>query len=232
VPVARRLIAKGMHPAAGLAFMIAAPVFNPVVLASTWVAYEARGLSVEMMLGRGGLALVLALVVGWGLGSDGARRILHPGHDESDPCHHDQRGACCTPSFSSGQSVAGHLTDDFFYMGRFLILGAALAATMQALIPQSLVIGASSSPLVGSLALMAVAFVSSLCSEADAFVAVSFTPFPLGSQLAFLVFGPVLDLKLSFLYGAAFRKQMLASLAVVVIPVTLAGSLWFEVLVR
>jgi hypothetical protein len=75
-------------------------------------------------------------------------------------------------------------------MGRLLILGAGLAATMQALILQPLVIGAASSPLVGSLALMAVAFVSSLCSEADAFVAVSFTPFPLGSQLGFLSLAP------------------------------------------
>jgi hypothetical protein len=79
---------------------------------------------------------------------------------------------------------------------------------------------------------MAIAFVLSLCSEADAFVAVSFTPFPLGSQLAFLVFGPVVDAKLAFLYGATFRRRFVLRLIVVATPVVLAGSLWFEALLR
>lgn len=226
VPVARRLIAKGMHPSAGLAFMIASPIFNPIVLGSTWVAYKARGLGLEMVLGRAGLGLVLALVAGWAIGTEGARDLLRP---RSDACDHDHDDASCC---SHKQSFVSHLIDDFFYMGKFLILGAALAATMQALLPQSLIGGAASSPLVASLALMALAFVSSLCSEADAFVAVSFTPFPLGSQLAFLVFGPVLDFKLFFLYGATFRRRLIGSLAAVAIPVTVAGALWFEVALR
>ena len=79
---------------------------------------------------------------------------------------------------------------------------------------------------------MAVAYVASLCSEADAFVAVSFTQFPLGSQLAFLVFGPVVDFKLTFLYSAAFRKKFVLRLVTIAIPVTLAGSLVFEALIR
>jgi uncharacterized protein len=231
VPVARRLIAKGMHPSAGLAFMVAAPIFNPVVLVSTWVAYQARGLGMEMLIGRGALGLVVALAAGWALGGDGAERLLR---SRPDPCDHDHEGvgSCCATSGPKAQSFAAHLTNDFFYTGRFLILGAALAATMQALVPQKILSGAAASPLIASLALMAVAFVSSLCSEADAFVAVSFTPFPLGSQLAFLVFGQVLDFKLFFLYGSAFRRKMIASLAAVAIPVTVAGALWFEVLMR
>ncbi|MDQ3941160.1 MAG: permease, partial [Actinomycetota bacterium] len=51
VPVARRLIRRGVHPAAGLAFMLASPIFNPIVLASTWVAYSTRGVALEMVLG-------------------------------------------------------------------------------------------------------------------------------------------------------------------------------------
>jgi uncharacterized membrane protein YraQ (UPF0718 family) len=225
VPVARRLIAKGMHPSAGLAFMIASPIFNPIVLGSTWVAYNARGLGLEMVLGRAGLGLILALVVGWAIGTEGARDLLRP---RSGNCDHGHDASCC----SHQKSFLSHLVDDFFYMGKFLILGAALAATMQAVLPQSLIGGAAASPVVASLALMGLAFVSSLCSEADAFVAVSFTPFPVGSQLAFLVFGPVLDFKLLFLYGATFRRRLIGSLAVVAIPVTVAGALWFEVAVR
>jgi uncharacterized membrane protein YraQ (UPF0718 family) len=79
---------------------------------------------------------------------------------------------------------------------------------------------------------MAIAFVLSLCSEADAFVAVSFIQFPLGSQLAFLVFGPVVDAKLAFLYTGTFKRRFVMRLLVVAVPVVLAGSLWFEALVR
>jgi uncharacterized membrane protein YraQ (UPF0718 family) len=225
VPVARRLISKGMHPSAGLAFMIASPIFNPIVLGSTWVAYKARGLGLEMVLGRAGLGLILALVVGWAIGSEGARDLLRP---RQDACDHNHDASCC----SHEKSFVSHLVDDFFYMGKFLILGAALAATIQAVLPQSLIGSAASSLVVASLALMVLAFVSSLCSEADAFVAVSFTPFPVGSQLAFLVFGPVLDFKLLFLYGATFKRKLIGSLAAIAIPVTVAGALWFEVALR
>src|SRR5688572_6301412 len=58
VPVARRLIGRGMHPSAGVAFMLASPIFNPIVLASTWVAYSTRGVAPQMVLGRAGLGLV------------------------------------------------------------------------------------------------------------------------------------------------------------------------------
>jgi uncharacterized membrane protein YraQ (UPF0718 family) len=226
VPVARRLIAKGMHPSAALVFMIAAPIFNPIVLGATWIAFRARGLGLEMVVGRAGLGVLLALVAGWAIGGEGANELLRP--RSADPCE-KLGNSCCS---AEKQSFSSHLTTDFFYLGRFLILGAAVAAAMQAFIPQSFLAGAASSPLIASLALMAVAFVSSLCSEADAFVAVSFSSFPVGSQLAFLVFGPVLDFKLLFLYGATFTKKMIAALAVLAISVTLVGALWFEVALR
>ena len=226
VPVARRLIVRGMHPSAGLAFMLAAPIINPIVLASTWVAYSGRGLAFEMLAGRALLGLALAMIAGWAIGSEGASDLLRPRPDDD---HGHENG-----SGSEGDKRARfveHFAGDFFFMGRFVVLGGALAALLQTAIPQSLVSGVARTPIVASLALMGIAYVLSLCSEADAFVAVSFTPFPLGSQLAFLVFGPVVDAKLSFLYGATFRKRFVSRLVVVSVPVVLAGSLWFEALV-
>ena len=223
VPVARRLIARGMHPSAGIAFMVAAPVLNPVVLASTYVAYSGRGLAWQMVGGRAALGLLLALVVGWALGNERASDLLRASTPVTAP-HGAVRGR--------KEEVVEHLAHDFFFMGRFVIAGAALAAALQTVIPQSLVSGVARTPIVGALALMAIAFVLSLCSEADAFVAVSFTPFPLGAQLAFLVFGPVVDAKLAFLYGATFRRRFVLRLVTVAVPVVLAGSLWFEAWVR
>ena len=228
VPVARRLIRRGMNPGAGVAFMLASPGFNPIVLLSTWVAYSPRGLGGQMVLGRAALGMIVALVAGWALGSEGARELLRARGGESSGTHdHDHTGTA-----SKRRTFVEHLTGDFFFMGKFLIAGAAFAAGFQTFLPQSLVSGVARTAVVGTLALMAIAFLSSLCSEADAFVAVSFTQFPLGSQLAFLVFGPVLDFKLMFLYGATFRKRFVASLAIVIIPTVVAGSLIAEVLFR
>jgi uncharacterized protein len=219
VPVARRLIARGLHPSAGVAFMLASPILNPVVLASTWVAYGGRGLGLQMVAARGALGLTVALIAGWAVAGEGVQV---------------QRGQVSSTvrTASKGQSFVEHLSGDFFFMGRFLVAGAALAAALQTMVPQSLVAGVARTPVLGSLALMGVAFLLSLCSEADAFVAVSLTPFPLGSQLAFLVFGPVVDAKLTFLYGATFGRRFVMRVIVVAIPVVLAGSLWFEVLLR
>lgn len=227
VPVARRLIRRGIHPGAGVAFMLASPIFNPIVLLSTWVAYSPRGLGAQMVIGRAGLGLVTALAAGWALGGYGARDLLRERIEASSAGNHDHehRGG-------KARAFVQHLTGDFFFMIKFLLVGAALSASFQTLLPQSVVSGVARTAVLGTLALMAIAFVSSLCSEADAFVAVSFTQFPLGAQLAFLVFGPVLDVKLVFLYGGAFRKRFLPMLAAVVVPTVLAGSLVAEVILR
>jgi uncharacterized membrane protein YraQ (UPF0718 family) len=227
VPVARRLISKGVHPAAGLTFMLASPILNPIVLASTWVAYSGRGVAPQMVAGRAGLGLILALTAGWATGTDKARELLRPRPGEDEQLDH-------VPLHSQARfsEFTSHLASDFFFMGRFVVLGGAIAALMQTAIPQSIVGGLAQTPVIGALSLMGLAFVLSLCSEADAFVAVSFVQFPLGSQLAFLVFGPVVDAKLALLYGATFRRRFVLRLVAVALPVTLAGSLWFEVIMR
>lgn len=223
VPVARRLISKGVHPAAGLAFMLASPILNPIVLWSTYVAYRGRGVHWEMVAGRAGLGLLLAIVAGWAIGTETAGQLLR--HQDASAGHDHSHG-------SKRRSFVEHLAGDFMFMGRFVVIGGALAALLQTAIPQNVISGVATTPLVGSLALMGLAYVLSLCSEADAFVAVSFTQFPLGSQLAFLVFGPVVDAKLSFLYGATFRRNFVLRLIFVATPVVLAGSLWFETFIR
>ncbi len=121
-----------------------------------------------------------------------------------------------------------HLADDFFFMARYLILGAAASAVLQTVLPQSFVSGIGGTPVLAPLTMIGIAFALSLCSEADAFVAVSFTAFPLGPQLAFLVAGPMLDTKLAVLYGATFRRKFVPLLALVVVPMAVAGSIFIQ----
>jgi uncharacterized protein len=223
IPVGRRLIAKGLHPAAGVAFMLASPVLNPIVLASTWVAYAGRGKALEMTAGRAGLGLLIAVAVGLAIGRPG--RLLRP-RPADDQEHDHDHGGPRAPAFVE------HLTGDLLFMGRFLVLGAAVAALVQTVVPQQVLSDLGGAPVLGTLAMMGMAFALSLCSEADAFVAVSFTAFPLGPQLAFLVLGPVLDAKLAVLYGATFTRGFLPRLVAVAVPVALVGSLLFGVAIR
>ena len=230
VPVARRLITRGLRADAGIAFMLAAPIVNPIVLASTWVAYGAAGKALEMTAARAGLGLVVAVAAGALIGRHGGdsllreRPRLHDGHDHGAEHDHHHDG-------SRASGFVEHVTSDFLFMGRFLVLGAAVAALLQTAFPQSLLSSVAGAPLVGALALMAMAVVLSLCSEADAFVAVSFTAFPLGSQLAFLVLGPVVDAKLAALYGATFRRRFVLRLLAIAVPVALVGALLFDAVV-
>jgi uncharacterized membrane protein YraQ (UPF0718 family) len=104
-----------------------------------------------------------------------------------------------------------------------LVAGAAAAAVIKAVIPVSALTSVTSQPLLGALALMAVAFVMSLCSQADAFVAAAL---PVGGlpRLAFLVLGPVLDLRLAVLYRHAFGGRWLVGYAAVVVPTALVAT--------
>jgi uncharacterized membrane protein YraQ (UPF0718 family) len=84
--------------------------------------------------------------------------------------------------------------------------------------------------VISLLAMMALAFILSLCSESDAFVAASFTSFGPAAQLAFLVFGPMVDLKLGALYMGTYSKGFFRTVLIVVTVVTLVATLWVEVI--
>jgi uncharacterized protein len=217
VPVARRLILRGVHPAAALAFMLSSPIINPIVLLSTAVAYQGQA-ALEMTAGRAVLGIIVALATAAIVGRTGAATLLRPRRTE-----HHLHGHASRP-----RAVADHLTADLLFMGRFVIAGGVLAAAMQTIVPQSVFTGVLTTPLLGAGLLMVLAFILSLCSEADAFVAVSFIQFPLGPQLAFLVFGPILDIKLALLYGATFGRGFVLRLLLVTVPIVLAGAMIFQ----
>jgi uncharacterized membrane protein YraQ (UPF0718 family) len=201
--------------------MLAAPIVNPVVLASTLVAYRGRDVMWTMVAGRAGLGFLVALAVGWTVSGLNVTQFLR-----------DEPGTRPSHSHSEGSRPARffeHLAGDFIFMGRFLVVGAAAAALLQTVVPQSIVSRVADAPVVNLLALMALAFVLSLCSESDAFVAASFVQFGVGAQLAFLVFGPLVDTKLAVLYSATFQRGFFRTLVVVTAAVTLAGTLWIEV---
>jgi len=96
-------------------------------------------------------------------------------------------------------------------------------------VPQSVMDGLAGLPVLSLVAMMGLAFLLSLCSESDAFVAASFVQFGPASQLAFLVSGPMIDMKLAALYLGTYSRRFLWTVVVTVFSVTLVGTLWIEV---
>ena len=221
VPVARRLARKGLSPAAAVTFMLAAPIVNPVVIASTFVAYRGRDSLWVMVIGRFTIGMLVAICVGWVIGSRAPGELLRGASVSDEPDDHDEPRA---------RRFFTHLTGDLIFMARFLIVGALIAATIQTFVPSSVVDQVATLPILSLLAMMALAFILSLCSESDAFVAASFTSFGPSAQLAFLVFGPMVDLKLGALYLGTYSKGFLRTVVIVVTVVTLAATLWVQVI--
>jgi uncharacterized membrane protein YraQ (UPF0718 family) len=212
VPVIRRLMVKGLPVSCAVTYMLAAPVVNPVAAFSTWAAF--RGQSPEAMTSlRLLLAYALAIGVGWIVMKIPAGTLLRPavldamaresGYGTGDGGTFRQR------LLRANRTAAG----DFIDVACFLVLGALLAALFNTVVPQSVIEPLAENPAAAIFGMMGLAFVLALCSSSDAFIAAVFFAFPAAAKLAFLVFGPVMDIKLVFLYSTTFRRRWVAALA-------------------
>lgn len=215
VPITRRLMAKGVPLHAAIPFMLTGPVINPVVLFSTYVAF---GNDWSMMWNRGGLAFLVALLVGLILSiqfKDSQVKNDHHAH-----VHHHA-------NFKTKISgTIKHTIDEFFSVGKFLIIGAFVAAAMQTFVKTSTLLDIGSGEYSSTLVMMGLAYVLSLCSEADAFIASSFrSTFSEGSIVAFLVFGPMFDIKNTLMMLGQFRARFVLYLFLYVAIFVFIGSI-------
>ncbi|MCB2227350.1 MAG: permease [Desulfarculaceae bacterium] len=232
VPVARRLLDRGVPPTTALTYMLAGPVINPVVLISTYVAFQGRW---SMLLGRVVVVGLSAAVVGLWLGRRPGRELLRPEAPRAVPLLNELPMLSAAPEAACGcghdhlppRRGLWHLMartgEEFASMAPYLLAGAAAAAAVKAFLPLE-ILGAVRGDLLLSLAaMMGLAVLLSVCSEADAFVAASFLGFPPASQLAFIALGPMVDLKLVAMWGGAFRKGAVLTLAL--LPTLLVAGL-------
>lgn len=217
VPVTRRLYQKGLPPSVGVAFLLAAPVINPIVLLSTYAAFGWG----PVLIGRLAFTILVAFLVGIIFSLARPEEVLLPettaitrnpltiirNPNDFAPATHQ---ASPLHPFLHALTLAG---DDFLDMSRYLIIGSLLAAGMQTLVPQSTLLALGGGPVLSVVVLMILAFVLSICSTVDAFVALSFVnTFTTGSILAFLVFGPMVDIKSSLMFLGVFRRRAVAYL--------------------
>ena len=241
VPVARRLLAGGAPLGSALGFLFAAPVLNPIVLASTWAAFPDQP---WLLAARPLAALLLALALSVLLQQWPEGQLLEPALLEerrlSQPLAEvgllERRsglvGAAPSappppPERPSLATVLEHSSREFLDLAGLLVLGSALAAVVQTLLPRTWLLAVGGAPTISVLSLMLMAVVVSVCSSVDAFLALGFaaqiTP---GALLAFLVLGPVVDLKLLGLFGVVLKPRAIALTAAGASVVVLLIGQW------
>ena len=232
VPVIRRLVQKGLPVSCGLTYMLAAPVLNPITALSTWHAFQGQEPWV-MVMARLGLAYVLAIAVGLVTSRFPIGQILTPKLVESirravvaKPPGFDPMAVNFKPglvvvkkeSANTDVRVVAALRSglrDFVDVGIYFSLGVAITALFNTgIAPGADGINRLAGGLVsGPAAMMLLAFLLSLCSTSDAFIAATLHHFSFAAKLAFLTFGPLMDLKLIFLYRTVFRSRLIVVLA-------------------
>ena len=208
VPLIRRLIQKGFPVAAGVAFLLAAPVFNPIVILSTSAAF---GWGKVLAL-RLGLTILIAIITGLVFSTaESPVEVLRPNLRFQFNSLPSLPVANPEGFFHTAGRVLRVALDELFEMGKFLVIGGMLAAFMQTFIPQSGMAALAKHPLLSVLVMMALAVLLSICSTVDSFVALGFVNvFPTGAILSFLVFGPMVDIKSTLMYTRVFRPRHVA----------------------
>lgn len=228
VPVARRLMQQGVAAPAALAFLLAAPAVNPIVLVSTAVAFPGQP---RMVLARFLGSLLTACVMGWlwlrlGKAEWFAERALRRLTDRADAAcgpNEEERGRSRWTVFAE---TARH---DLVEAAGFLVLGAVMSAVFDVAVPSGWTESLAGQAAFGVLVMALLAVVLALCSEADAFVAAALPGLPLLPRLVFLVVGPAVDLKLVALQAGTFGRAFAArfapmTFAVAVVCSVLAGA--------
>ncbi len=222
IPIMRRLLRKGLPLSCCISYLLAGPIINPVVILSTLAAFRGNAshgnmqmdawLITSLRIGMGYLvAVVTALIVErlhQKYGDDLLKPSLRPGNL---PIVDDEEATAARDPFSKRLSrISETALHDFIEITAFLIIGALLAATAKVLISVETITQLSTAqPLLVIAIMMVYAIAVTLCSEADAFIAASFSTMRPAAKLAFMVLGPMLDFKLILMYMRVFRPRLI-----------------------
>lgn len=235
VPVMRRLLRKGLPLSCCVAYMTAGPIINLLVIFSTTVAFIRHDGGLTIIV----LRVVFGFLVAFGTGMVVERQFRKYGYDllrpiarppAAAPLPHPAGAENSTNGRTNGNgpppasvwqrvgNIAATALHDFVDITVFLIIGALLAATVRFWLSNDDISYLSTSyPVLMILGMMGLAILLCLCSEADAFVAASFTTLNPAGKLAFLVLGPMLDLKLYMMFTRVFRPRLIWTIVICVV---------------
>ncbi|EHJ57051.1 hypothetical protein HMPREF9318_00840 [Streptococcus urinalis FB127-CNA-2] len=203
VPIINRFLEKKVPSYTAIPFLTTAPIINPIVLFAT---YSAFGNSMRFLLLRLFGAILTAIILGLMLAFFVDENILK---DNLEPLHfHDYSHEKWTKKVFL---ALAHAIDEFFDTGRYLVFGTLIASAMQIYVPTRILTSIGHNKITAILIMMLLAFILSLCSEADAFIGASLlSTFGLAPVLAFLLIGPMIDIKNLMMMLKAFKGRFIA----------------------
>ncbi|HCN76805.1 MAG TPA: hypothetical protein DIT13_06375 [Verrucomicrobiales bacterium] len=216
VPVIRRLVQKGLPLSCALTYMLSAPIMNPIVAVSTLTAFkEFQAVTGWMELGnatmtiaRLSLGYTVAVIVGLIVLRFRPGQVLNAnivGGIESA-----RAGGHAPKTTFNGKLVHAMRTAmrDFLDTGMYFTIGVIITSVFNTQVNQAILDSVAGNEWLAIPSIMALAYVLSLCSTSDAFIAAPMAVFSQAAKLAFLVFGPMMDIKLMFMYAVVFRRRV------------------------
>jgi uncharacterized protein len=214
IPIIKKLMARGFGLSHAVTFLLAAPIVNPVTIFTTYQAFsDYPGLVTFRIVG----GFVLSIGIGMSfLLFKNPKQFLVPIHvdPEEDSHHHHHENRV--------EEFVSHFIVEFVDTFKYLFIGSIIAAFFQTAIPRDWFIQVGSNPLMSLLVMILFAFIISVCSNVDAFIALSFSNvFSNASLLGFLVFGPMMDIKTI----AMIRGIFTARFTVILTSMIFAGTL-------
>ncbi|WP_375386008.1 permease [uncultured Microbacterium sp.] len=209
VPFARGLLMRGFSVPETLTFLVAAPIVNPIVIITT---HQAFGWSDGILIARLVGGYLIANLIGW----------LYSRHPDPDSLLTERfletREIVTQESGGRGRRSLAQFIVELRSVMPALVIGSAIAGAVQVLIPRDTLLAIGSNPALSIVAMMALAMVVSICSNVDSFFALSFaSTFTPGSIVAFLLVGPLVDVKMLALLRTTFRTPVLVGMVVVVV---------------
>lgn len=229
VPIVRRLIKKGMPIHIAITFMITVPIVNPIVMFSTYYAFS----SVKIAIMRGVFGYIAACIIGMIILFMGER---NPFKSKKAKIHHGKMKVIKKHSHGCGCSVCTsevehhnkgklkiiieHTNEELMTIGKFFIVGAFISSLFQVAISKGALSIMGENIVLSVFVMIVIAFMLSLCSEADAFIGRAFAEnFSSGAVMAFLVFGPMIDLKNTLMLSGYFKKTFIVKLIFIIFSV-------------
>ncbi|HEO6853043.1 TPA: permease, partial [Streptococcus agalactiae] len=202
IPIINRFLEKQVPSYTAVPFLATAPIINPIVLFAT---YSAFGNSIRFLILRFVGATIVAIALGVMLAFLVDDNILK---EDAKPTHfHDYSDK---KWYQKIFLALAHAIDEFFDTGRYLVFGTLIASAMQIYLPTRVLTTIGHSPITAILVMMLLAFILSLCSEADAFIGASLlSTFGIAPVMAFLLIGPMIDIKNLMMMVNSFKTRFI-----------------------
>lgn len=210
VPLARGLVVKGFTVSESMTFLLAAPILNPITIITTHQAFGFDdGILVARLIG----GFLIANLIGWMFSKHPDQQNLLTDRFAAEcalPDDHDHEDSRWRKSVELFTRETGIIMPALF-------IGSLMAGAVQVVVPRDVLVALGSNPLWSILAMMVLAFVISVCSNVDAFFILPFaSTFLPGSIVTFLLFGPIIDIKMLTLMRTTYKTRVLVQITLIV----------------